>query len=151
VWGGPPSLEIEHEAALQRCLVEIIQNRLADSAHDCADGGIAVALAECGFQMGTGARISLPAHHLPIECVLFGEDASRVVLSCEPKNVDRIRQLAAKYDIAADVIGETVAERLTIAVDDAIVVKARIADLRAAYEAALERALHADPAGVAAD
>jgi phosphoribosylformylglycinamidine synthase len=151
VWGAPPSLEIEHEAALQRCLVEIIQNRLADSAHDCADGGIAVALAECGFQKGIGARISLPAHHLPIECVLFGEDASRVVLSCEPKNVDRIRQLAAKYDIAADVIGETVAERLTIAVDDAIVVKARIADLRAAYEAALERALHADPAGVAAD
>jgi len=151
VWGAPPSLEIEHEAALQRCLVEIIQNRLADSAHDCADGGISVTLAESTFQKGVGAKIVLPSHHLPLECVLFGEDASRVVISCDPKNVDRIREFAAKHDIAADVIGETVAGLLTIAVGSKTVVSAKVADLRAAYEGALEKALRANPAGVAAD
>jgi phosphoribosylformylglycinamidine synthase len=151
VWGAPPSLEIEHEAALQRCLVEIIQNRLAESAHDCSDGGISVAVAESSFQQGVGAKITLPAHHLPVECVLFGEDASRVIVSCDPRNVDRIREYAAKHDIAADVVGETVAGQLTIAVDGKPVVSAKVADLRSAYEGALEQALHADPAGVAAD
>jgi phosphoribosylformylglycinamidine synthase len=151
VWGAPPSLEIEHEAALQRCLVEIIQNRLADSAHDCSDGGISVTLAESAFQRGIGAQITLPSHHLPVECVLFGEDASRVVISCDPRNVDRIREFAAKHDIAADVIGETLTGQLTIAVDGKTVVSGEVADLRAAYEGALEKALRADPVGVAAD
>jgi phosphoribosylformylglycinamidine synthase subunit PurL len=151
VWGAPPSLEIEHEAALQRCLVDIIQNRLADSAHDCSDGGISVTLAESAFQKGVGAKIVLPSHHLPLECILFGEDASRVVISCDPKNVDRIREFAAKHDIAADVIGETVTGQLTIAVDGKTVVSGEVADLRAAYEGALEKALRADPVGVAAD
>src|SRR5499433_44260 len=45
VWGYPPELDLEKEASLQRCLVAIIQAGLAESVHDCADGGIAVALA----------------------------------------------------------------------------------------------------------
>jgi phosphoribosylformylglycinamidine (FGAM) synthase-like enzyme len=49
VWGYPPELEIEREAELQKAIVEIIQEGLIDSAHDCSDGGLAVTLAEAGI------------------------------------------------------------------------------------------------------
>ena len=46
IWGMPPALDLKQEAALQKCLRELIQDRLIESAHDCSEGGMAVALAE---------------------------------------------------------------------------------------------------------
>ncbi len=151
VWGFPPALELEHEAALQKCLIEVINAGLVESAHDCSDGGLAVNLAESGFQRGVGAKVALTATGLPAESVLFGEDASRVVISCDPENVNQIREIAAKHDIAADIIGETFAERLEILVDGAVVVFAAVADLRNSYEGALEKALRSEPVVAMAD
>ena len=54
VWGYPPELELEQEAALQKALIEMIQNGLVESAHDCSSGGLAVALAEPAFAKGIG-------------------------------------------------------------------------------------------------
>ena len=62
-----------------------------DSAHDCSDGGIAVALAEAGFLNGIGARVDLKSDDLPAEFILFGEDASRVV-SCDRQLLSRIKE-----------------------------------------------------------
>src|SRR5437868_1021237 len=60
VWGYPPELELEREAALQKALIEIIQAGLVESAHDCSDGGLAVTLAESGFAKRIGAKVKLP-------------------------------------------------------------------------------------------
>src|SRR5437667_4320966 len=49
VWGYPPELDLEKEATLQRALVALIQAGLVESVHDCADGGLAVSLAECSL------------------------------------------------------------------------------------------------------
>ena len=84
LWGYPPELDLEKEAALQKAVIELIQQGLVDSVHDCADGGLAVALAEKAFAKGVGARVNLASDGLPAEFVLFGEDASRIVLSCDP-------------------------------------------------------------------
>jgi phosphoribosylformylglycinamidine synthase len=151
LWGFPPALELEKEAALIKCLIEVIQARLVDSVHDCSEGGLAVTLSESCFQKGVGASVRLASGELPIECVLFGEDASRVVLSCDPKHVKRIQQLAVQHGISAEVIGETAAKALEIFVDGRITVSAPVTDLRADFEDALERALHSDPAVMAAD
>ena len=62
----------------------MIQAGLIESAHDCADGGLAVALVESALPAGIGMRVNLPKQRLPREFVLFAEDASRVVLSCDP-------------------------------------------------------------------
>src|SRR5277367_123500 len=51
LWGYPPELDLEKEAALQKAVIELIQQGLADSVHDCADGGLAVALAEKTFKL----------------------------------------------------------------------------------------------------
>src|SRR4051812_14527791 len=59
VWGLPPSLDIAKEAALQKCLLSLIEKGLIESAHDCSDGGIAVTLAESAFTKGIGAKLEV--------------------------------------------------------------------------------------------
>jgi phosphoribosylformylglycinamidine synthase len=144
IWGFPPALELEKEAELQHCLIETVQAGLVDSAHDISDGGLAVAMAECGFRNLIGARLEVSSSDLPAECVLFGEDASRVVISCDPKNVHRIQQIAGQHGISAEKLGETVPDTLEIAMDGKQVVSASVSDLRQAWAHALEGALHTE-------
>ncbi len=144
VWGFPPALDLEKEAALQKCVIELASSGLLDSTHDCSEGGLAVALGEAGFLNRVGARIYLNSEGLPPEFVLFGEDASRVLLSCAPENVGRVQELAVKYAVAADVIGETAPDSLEIAIDGKTVVRAAVSELYEAWAHALERALHAE-------
>jgi phosphoribosylformylglycinamidine synthase len=151
LWGYPPELDLEKEAALQQGMIEIVQQGLIDSAHDCTDGGIAVALAEKAFPAGIGARVNLLSGGLFAEYVLFGEDATRVLLSCDPGSVARIKSLAGRHGVAADVIGETISEKLEISLDGKTLISATVSDLSAAYEGALEAALRTDPELVSAD
>ncbi len=151
LWGYPPELDSEREAALQRAIIELIQQGLVDSAHDCSDGGVAVALAEKTFPDNIGARLNLASHGLPAEFALFGEDASRILISCDPANISRIQEVADKYRVAADVIGETIPNRLEISLDERVVVSAHVSELRDAYEGALESMLRTDPELIAAD
>ena len=151
LWGYPPQLDLEKEAALQRAIVDLIKQGMVESVHDCAEGGLAVALAEKAFAKGVGARVNLASGGLPAEFALFGEDASRIVVSCDPEQVSRIKEVAEQFGIAADVIGETVGDRLEISLDGAVVVSAAVSELSDAYEGALESALRADPELVAAD
>src|SRR5581483_4884860 len=144
VWGFPPSLELEKEAALQNCLIQLVEERLIESAHDCSDGGLAVAAAESGFFGDIGAELKLDSGGLPAEYVLFGEDASRVVLSCVPEKVGRIQQIAVKWGVEADPIGQTTSGQFQVYVDGRVVVSAPVSELKTAWEAALENALHAE-------
>jgi len=151
LWGYPPELDLEKEAALQKAVIELIQQGLAESVHDCAEGGAAVALAEKAFPNSVGARVNLASQGLPAEFALFGEDASRIVISCDPGNLPRIQQIAERRGIAADVIGETIGDRLEISLDGKLVVSAAVSELSEKYERALESALRTDPELVAAD
>jgi phosphoribosylformylglycinamidine synthase len=151
VWGFPPALELEKEAALQKCMVELAQRGLVDSAHDCSDGGLGVTVAESGFLHRIGARIHLSGRELPAEFLIFGEDASRIVVSCPPENLRELEQIGVKYGVAVDVIGETVPDNLEIAVDDKRVVSAPVSRLCDAWAHGLERALHLETALVSGD
>jgi phosphoribosylformylglycinamidine synthase II len=149
MWGFPPALELEREAALQKALIEIIGAGLVDSAHDCSEGGIAVTLAESAFTNGVGVRANLASLGLPPEFVLFGEDASRVVISCDRSKLSRIQQVAGKYRLFAEEIGETVSDQLEITLDGRVVVSSAVSELRDAFEGALEAALRAEPGALA--
>jgi phosphoribosylformylglycinamidine synthase II len=151
LWGYPPELQLAREAALQKAMVEMAQAGLLDSAHDCSEGGIAVALAESGIAKRIGMSVDLPSHGLPAEFSLFGEDASRVVTSCDRSHLSGIQQLAVKYGLSSEVIGETVPEQVEIKLDGQVVVSTSVAELREAYESALEKALKTEPQAVAAD
>jgi len=151
LWGYPPQLDLEQEAGLQKALIELIQEGLVESVHDCADGGVAVALTEKAMPNGVGARVNLASGSLFAEFALFGEDASRILISCDPGQVARIKQLAETFGVSAEIIGETVPEKLEISLDGKVVISAAVSDLSVAYENALESALRTDPELVAGD
>jgi phosphoribosylformylglycinamidine synthase len=142
LWGYPPALELEKEAALQKCIVSLIAERLIDSAHDCSEGGLAVAVAESGFESLIGARVDLSSNGLASEVALFAEDASRIVISCDPANLQRIQEIAVKYGVAADLLGQTVPEHLEIRLDGKVVASAAVSELKQIWDLALPRALH---------
>jgi phosphoribosylformylglycinamidine synthase len=151
VWGFPPALELEQEAALQKVLVAVVREGLVDSLHDCSDGGLAVTLAESAFAHGVGMNVNLTSGGLPPEFALFGEDASRVVISCDPGCVHRIKEVAVKYGLTAELIGETAGREMQMSLDGKVILSAPVEELRAIYEGALEAALRTEPAAVAAD
>jgi phosphoribosylformylglycinamidine synthase len=151
LWGYPPQLDLEQEAALQKAVIELIQEGLVESVHDCADGGVAVALTEKAMPKGVGARVNLASGSLFAEFALFGEDASRILISCDPGQVARIKHVAEKFGVSAEIIGETVPEKLEISLDGKVVIAAAVSDLSVAYENALESALRTDPELVGAD
>ena len=151
VWGYPPELNLEQEAGLQKAVIDVVQQGLVESVHDCSDGGLAAALAEKAFPKGIGAGVNVSSNGLPAEFALFGEDSSRIVVSCDPGKVARIKEVADRCGVAADVIGETIPGRLEIALDGKVVVSAAVSELSGAYESALESALRAEPEAMAAD
>src|SRR5437660_1973914 len=67
LWGYPPELDLEKEAALHETVIEMIQYELVESVHDCSEGGFAVALAEKAFPKGVGARVNIASGGLPAE------------------------------------------------------------------------------------
>jgi phosphoribosylformylglycinamidine synthase len=152
IWGVPPALDLKKEAALQKCLRELIQEQAIESAHDCSDGGLAVALAEACFvkpKTGAaapyvGAEVDLNSNGINAEIMLFGETASRVLISCDPKKASDIQQIAVRWGIQADRIGRTVPEKLEIRIDGKIAVSAKVSDLRQVWDTALTRALHTE-------
>ena len=145
VWGFPPALDLEAEAALQQCVLALARAGLVDSAHDCSEGGLAVALAKSAFRRRVGARIQLKSEGLPAEFALFGEDASRILLSCAPENLQKLLQVAIEYGVTADPLGETVSgSNLEIIVDGSTAVSASVDELQGAWAGALEGALRAE-------
>ena len=119
--GRPPRVDLTQERALQRCMIEVFQHGWLKSAHDCSDGGLAVALAECCVmdeQRLIGAVISPPSTvHRPqmrLDALLFGESAGRIVISCERFQRDAVLALAQRHGIAASIIGNVGGPRLTI-------------------------------------
>jgi len=152
IWGVPPALDLKQEAALQKCLRELILGHAIESAHDCSEGGVAVALAEACFvkpKSGTatpyiGVEVDLNSNGVFTEGVLFGETASRVVISCDPKKAEIIQQVAVRWGVRADWIGRTIPEKLVISIDGRQAVSGKVSDLRQVWDTALLKALHVD-------
>ncbi|HMA25765.1 MAG TPA: AIR synthase-related protein, partial [Gemmatimonadaceae bacterium] len=107
VAGPPPACDLDAERALVDALLEAIQGGVVRSAHDCSDGGLAVALAECCImnrEEQHGARIDLSHwRELPLRALLFGEAQGRVVVSTSMP--DTVAGIAQKHGIPARVIG----------------------------------------------
>jgi phosphoribosylformylglycinamidine synthase subunit PurL len=112
VSGEIPSLDLHYELKVQQTCLEAIRRGFIKSAHDCSDGGIAVALAECCIGGRIGARINLPEHGLRNEAWFFGEDQSRIVVSTN--FVDELMQLCSNAGIDAERLGKVGGDRLEV-------------------------------------
>jgi len=107
VAGHPPVCDLEKERAAIDALIECIQKGHVTSAHDCSDGGLAVALAECcmmNAEREHGADADLRfASDIPSRAVLFGEAQARFVLSTG--SVSEVLTIAAARNVPARQIG----------------------------------------------
>jgi phosphoribosylformylglycinamidine synthase II len=106
--GLPPRLDFARELSLHAAVRELIREGLTQSAHDCSEGGLAVALAECCISgpMPLGALVELPLEGMLPEQLLFNESQSRIVLSVRPENVDVVLAALQFHRVPAAVIGE---------------------------------------------
>jgi phosphoribosylformylglycinamidine synthase subunit PurL len=114
--GAVPRLDLEAERAVQKVCLGAIQAGLVRSAHDCSDGGLAVALAESCFSSyrrdRIGARIDLSEHSKlsgvdDSLTLLFAESPSRIILSVKSQDAAAVRAIAEKAGAACAAIGET--------------------------------------------
>jgi len=116
--GRPPALDLEREKRLHALLRRAAAARLLASAHDTADGGLAVALAESSFGPGgMGCRINLASGGLRRDLLLFAETQSRAVVSCAQENLDALLQMAEDAGVPAAAIGSVATGELTVSID----------------------------------
>ncbi|MCX5750429.1 MAG: phosphoribosylformylglycinamidine synthase subunit PurL [Candidatus Saganbacteria bacterium] len=119
VAGNAPELDLEKEKALQKTVYDAIQQGLVKSAHDCSEGGLAVALAECCISnkdKTVGAEIAFGSHLPTIrtDALLFGESQSRIIVSCTEKNALKVSALAKENKVPCSIIGKTAGKHLKI-------------------------------------
>ena len=115
VKGLPPALDLEGEKKLHDLLLEAIRSGLISSAHDCSEGGLAVALAEACISnkdKPLGAEISNLPSGLRSDILLFSESQSRVIISTD--KVTKMEELAEKFKVPCQVIGKVKGSRLKI-------------------------------------
>src|SRR5437773_7169114 len=146
VRGMPPALDLDVEHRLQTLLVTLAAERLMRSAHDCSDGGLAVTVAECCFDTSRiGVEISIDRVQVAREsrmnvcAALFGESASRVVVSVVPDDVIAVLERAAAADVPARVVGRTGGERLRMGVGGQIVIDQSVDDAERVWSTAIEQ------------
>jgi phosphoribosylformylglycinamidine synthase subunit PurL len=149
VAGRPPAIDLQQEAALQRLIVKLIAGGWVESAHDCSEGGLAIAIAECTFDTG-GLGVScdvaaVPAQGFSVNATLFGESASRIVVSVASHRLDEVMRAAAAAGITARQIGRVGGEAIRISVNGEIAIDRRVADAEQAWATAIEKKMQREP------
>jgi phosphoribosylformylglycinamidine synthase len=136
VAGVPPALDLQVERRLHELLQEAAASDLLASAHDCSDGGVAVTLAEAAILGGHGFAVTLE-DDLPSHVLLFGESASRAVVSVSQEKEGSFRGLAATRGVPFARLGETGGPQALIAG----MLETSVAELTDAWELAIPRLL----------
>jgi phosphoribosylformylglycinamidine synthase len=153
VQGEPPALDLVAERALQTLVVSLVRDGLVQTAHDSSDGGLAITLAECTFGASIGVEVALdgvktvPAPFVEA-ATLFGESASRVVVSVADGHVAQVLSAAAAAGVPAQVIGRTGGSDIRIDVDGATAVRVPVAAADDMWATAIGRRMQS-AAGVA--
>ncbi len=117
--GPPPQIDLELETKVQSVVRDLIRAGLLNSAHDCSDGGLAVALAESCFnsQRIFGVEINLKAGDAPATTILFNESQSRIVISVAPADVEKTMTMLRAGGVPFEQVGKVGGEELRICIN----------------------------------
>jgi phosphoribosylformylglycinamidine synthase len=137
VAGRPPKVDLVDERLLTELVVTAIRTGIVQSAHDCAEGGLAVALAESCLAGRIGAKVELPGD-LPPVAKLFSESQGRVIVTVAREHFDALKTLAATHATPCVRIGTVGGERLRIEG----LADVSLEQMHAAYYPTLERLVH---------
>jgi phosphoribosylformylglycinamidine synthase II len=153
VAGDAPAVDLEGERRLQTAVLEAIRAGLVRSAHDTAEGGLAIAIAESAIAdpdrpFGVDVRLN---DDLPVAALLFGEAQGRVVVSTRPENAERVLRIAEDHAVPAAAIGAVAAEgpgeRFRIRTRNGVV-DCPAGELASIYYGAIPRRMDGTPAAV---
>ena len=127
--GPPPHVDLAHEIKVQNAVSDLIRAGLVKSAHDCSEGGLAVAIAESCFnpkdRFGaeivveapvSGAGNSERAAGTAAATMLFNESQSRIVISVAPENLERTMSILEKAGVPFAQLGKVGGDQLCIEV-----------------------------------
>jgi phosphoribosylformylglycinamidine synthase subunit PurL len=130
--GRVPVLNLEREKRVQQACLRTIESGLIHSAHDCSDGGLATAIAECCFSSlnrdAVGADIELKGD-LPVETQLFAESPSRIIISFDDHLFNEIQQICKELDCPLTIIGRVGGDHINIRVNGKQVLSSRVSEL----------------------
>jgi phosphoribosylformylglycinamidine synthase len=132
--GRPPELNDTLELAVQQTVRDLIRSRVVVSAHDTSEGGLAVALAESCLAGAKGAFLKIDSELAP-SALLFGEEPSRVIVSCAPEKAEDVRLTAQKYGAPVQLLGTVGGSALELAGIASVPLEA----MRAAYDGAIPK------------
>ena len=147
--GTPPRCDLDKERKLHDLLRVLIRSGVVKSAHDCSDGGLAVAMAEsCISQQVArdtprlmGATLDLSAFpEVRLDALLFGEAQSRIIISVKPEKAGTVLAEAKKAGIEAAQVGKTGGAELQIRTARGTL-SARVAELHDLWWNAIARAM----------
>jgi phosphoribosylformylglycinamidine synthase subunit PurL len=111
--GAPPPVDLALERKTGDFVRGLVRDEAVTAAHDLAEGGLSVALAEMAMAGGLGATLAIEPS-IPLHAFLFGEDQARYLLTAAPDSSEAIREAAHAAGIACTVIGWTGGDALTI-------------------------------------
>ena len=139
--GKPPVLDRKHEKQVQEFCLELIQKGLIQSAHDCSEGGLAIAVAESCFsatEKALGATLELEST-LRGDALLFGETQSRIIISFPEELTDQIKDLALSYPVDFSLIGKTGGSQFTVSINGQEYIKQDIESAKEIWKTSLGR------------
>ncbi len=149
--GTTPRINLEVELAVQNTCLEAAEAGLLASAHDCSDGGLAVALAECCFsslnRIAIGADINIPRSllgSLTTTSLLYSESPSRIILSFPEASLAAVEQIAKSQNSTFTILGRVGGVHLRIKVDEAEAISATIESLEKVWSSSLAQKLEAE-------
>ncbi|MCA1557780.1 MAG: phosphoribosylformylglycinamidine synthase II, partial [Acidobacteria bacterium] len=145
--GRVPALDLGVERAVQKSCLAAAEAGLLRSAHDCSDGGLAVALAECCFsslnRAAIGAEVDLTGT-VSTTARLFSETPSRIIVSFEDAALGQIEEITAREGCRLTILGRAGGDRLSIRADGDEVISLPLAELENAWRTSLEQRLRAE-------
>ena len=149
---------LKREAALQKLIVKLVRDGCIESAHDCSEGGLAITLAECTFDsggIGVTADVTAVAAagsakstgtapdpddvgQLSINATLFGESASRIVVSCASTHLDAVMSAAKDAEVTAREIGRVGGEKIRLSVNGQSAIDSKVSEAEHAWATSIE-------------
>jgi len=149
-----PALDLEAEQAVQLACLRAAQNGLLRSAHDCSDGGLAVALAECCFSSinheRLGADIDITGEY-PIVTRLFSETPSRIIISFDQALLGDMEEIVAVAGCPMTLLGNVGSDRLRIESDGEEVIQLDVAEMEETWRSSFGAKLQAEAMAAGAE
>ncbi len=139
IGGDVPALDLRQERAVQHACLAAIAEGIIKSAHDCSDGGLAIALVECCFSshrreaIGADLLLTTDGVQSPIS-LLFSETPSRILVTIAPEDLSTLERLARTWRVPYAVLGRVGGTHFRVTIDGKMVINAPVRELEAIWD-----------------